>query len=119
MLDDKFFVTQEAQPRPVTLSDGSVHTVHFREPTAGQLRAYYLAEHSTDDEVRAGAQALLIAACVCEPDGKPGMTREKAATLKLEAATALMAEILALQSARSASAKKPSPPGATDGSGTS
>lgn len=119
MLDSAFFVSGELTPRPVTLQDGTVHTVHFREVSASEVRAYQLAEQSEDEAVRANALSVLICACVCDPDGKPALTREQALKLKPKAANALLSEVMALNGMRSAEAKKPSPPEDSAGSGTS
>lgn len=119
MLHEAFFVSAQLHERPVTLADGSVHRLHFRELSAAQVRGYQLAEKSPDPEVQAGAIAMLIAASVCEPDGKPAMTAERARELKPRAANALMAEILTLNGLAADTAKKPSPSGEQAGSGTS
>lgn len=118
-MDDAFFVSPALQERPVTLADGSVHRLHFRELSAAQVRGYQIAEKSEDDQVRAGAIAKLIAASVCEPDGKAAMTYERALELKPQPSNALMAEILAINGLAADAAKKPSPPEAPTGSGES
>lgn len=119
MLDDSFFVSQSLHERPVTLPNGSTHRLHFRELTAAQVRGYQIAERSQDEEVQAGAIAKLIAASVCEPDGSPAMTYERARTLKPQAANALMGEILTINGMAADAAKKPSPPAEQNGSGES
>jgi hypothetical protein len=118
-MDDAFFVSQALQERPVTLPDGSVHRLHFRELSAADVRGYQIAEKSDDEVVQAGAVAKLIAVSVCEPDGRPAMTYERAMLLKPKAANMLMAEILAINGMAADAAKKPSPPEAPTGSGES
>ena len=119
MLNDAFFVSATLHERPVTLADGSTHRLHFRELSAAQVRAYQLAERSPDEEVQAGAIAKLISTSVCEPDGTPAMTYDRARHLKPAAANALMAEILVINGMAGDQAKKPSPSGEPAGSGTS
>lgn len=119
MLDGAFFVSETLHERPVTLPDGSTHRLHFRELSAAQLRAYQLAERSQDEEVQCGAIAKLIAASVCESDGRPALTYERARLLKPFAANALTEQILAINGMAVEAAKKTSPPGALNGSGTS
>lgn len=119
MLDESFFISPQLHERPVTLADGSTHRLHFRELTASQVRGYQLAEGSDDEEVQAGAIAKLIAASVCESDGRPAMTYERAQQLRPKAANALMAQIMQINGMASDQAKKPSPPEAPSGSGTS
>lgn len=119
MLNDAFFVSTTLHERPVTLPDGSTHRLHFRELSAAQVRGYQIAERSADEEVQAGAIAKLIASSVCEPDGTPAMTYDRARLLKPQAANALMAEILAINGMAADQAKKASPSGEPGGSGTS
>lgn len=119
MLHDAFFISAQLHERPVTLPDGSTHRLHFRELSAVEVRGYQIAERSQDEEVKAGAIAKLIAASVCEPGGALAMTYERARLLKPRAANALLAEILSINGMAADDAKKPSPPGASDGSGTS
>lgn len=119
MLDDAFFVSASLQERPVTLPNGTTHHLHFRELSAAQVRGYQIAERSGDEQVQAGAIAKLIAASVCDPDGKQAMTYERALTLKPQAANVLMAEILSINGMAADAAKKPSPPAEPSGSGES
>lgn len=119
MLDAAFFISPELHQRPVELPDGSKYTLHFRELAVSQMRAYQLAQQAEDEEVRAGAVAKLIAFSVCEPDGTPALTYEKALTLRPLAANALMAVIYALNGEAGTQAKKPLPSEETAGSGTS
>lgn len=116
-LDPSLFVSDTVFDRPVTLADGSQHTFWFKEVPAVAFRAFQIAEHSFDDEVRASSMCKLIAASVCEPDGKPAMTFEQAQKLKPAVMNALMKEVLLVNKIGSA-AKKDSPPEGNAGSGT-
>lgn len=88
------FVSSEVQPREVELPDGSKHTLHFKALPAVEFRRFQLAEFSTDDEKKAASVTHLIAASVCDPDGRPAMTVKDAERLHPLAANALMAAIL-------------------------
>lgn len=115
-LDDSLFVTDTLHERPVKLPDGRTHTLHFRELPAQDF-IQYRAELSSDDEsVRQLAPARLIARALANPDGTDALTMDKAATLKLPAAEAMMR---ALMEANSFIAKKDSPSAAESGSSTS
>lgn len=96
MLSDSLFVSATLHERTVKLPDGSEHVLHFKELPAVAFRAFHLAEHSKDEDVQVGSMAKLIAASLCEPDGKPALTYEKALQLKPGAANALVAEILSI-----------------------
>ena len=91
---ESFFVSDDVHERKVELADGSGHTLHFRELPAVEFRKFGLAERSEDDEVRAEAMVRLIAASLCEPDGKPAMTLDQARKLKSHVAAALFDAVL-------------------------
>lgn len=93
-LPSSFFAVSEAQPREVTLPDGSKHTLHFKELPAVEFRKFQLSEASENEDVRAMSIAKLIAASLVEPDGKPAITLKDAAKLNGAAANAIMAAIL-------------------------
>lgn len=113
-LADGFFVSATVHERKVTLADGSEHTLHFREVPAGEYRRFMLAEASDDEDVRIGSLARLIAASVCEADGKPALTYEQASRLKPTAANALLEAVLAVNAPGKLSEPEPN-----NGSGTS
>ena len=82
MLDSSFFASAEVQKREVTLADGKKHTLYFKELPAIEFTRYFNAVNSKDEDIALLASAKLIAAGVCEADGKPAVTVEQAATLK-------------------------------------
>jgi hypothetical protein len=94
MLPESLFVTAEVFERPVTLPDGSRHVLHFRQLSAVEFRRFQIAEQSDDDEKRAASMARLIAASLCDADGKPALTAAKAASLNAAATNAIMGAIL-------------------------
>lgn len=122
-LPAEFFVSGSLEAKPVALEDGTEHTLWFRQVSAMEYRRFQLAEHSDDDDVRAGSMARLIAASLCNPDGTPALTLERAAQLKPRAAGALLTAVLevnGLASRKAGEQGNAHPPGAgTSGSGTS
>lgn len=117
-LSDSLFVSAQIHERTVTLGDGQKHTLFFKELPAVDFRAYQLAEHSADEAVKVTSMPKLIALSVCEPDGTPAMTLDRAKTLRPEVMIAIFHEILNLNRI-GAQAKNSSPPEAKSGSGTS
>lgn len=93
-LPASLFVSAEIRAREVALPDGSKHTLNFKELAAIEFRRFQLAEQSDDDEKRAASMGKLIAASLCDPDGKPAITEAKARTLNPAAMNAIMAAIL-------------------------
>jgi hypothetical protein len=82
LLDPINFVSAAVHAREVTLADGKVHTLHFREVDAATYAEVLGAIRSKDETERKTAVAKLIAACVCNQDGTPALTEEQAARLK-------------------------------------
>ena len=112
-----FFVSPEIHERTVELADGSKHVLHFRELPSSEYRKFQIAEQSDDEEVRAGSMAKLIAASVCEADGKPAMTYEQALRLKPGPCNALFTAVLSLNGVGTQGKAQPSVE--SSGSGTS
>ena len=97
---ESFFVSDQIHERKVALADGTEHTLHFRELPAVEFRKFGIAERSEDDEVRAEAMVRLIAASLCELDGKPAMTLDRARRLKSYVAASLFDAVLDVNRAR-------------------
>ena len=57
---------------------------------------FYLAEQSSDEDKQAASMAQLIAASLCEPDGKTCLTIKQALKLTSSAANAIVGEILSI-----------------------
>lgn len=93
---DGFFVSTEVHARKVKLADGSEHDLHFRELPSSEFRRFHLAESSDDEDVRISSMAKLIAASLCEVDGKPAITVKQALQLKPAAANALIDAVLSV-----------------------
>lgn len=94
MLSDSLFVSTEVHERAVKLPNGQTHTLHFRELSEKVFSQYRKALRSEDLAEREGASAFLISESLCEPDGTPAITIEKAAALKPAAMNAIIAAIL-------------------------
>lgn len=94
MLDDSLFVSTAVQERTVTLPDGKKHVLFFKELPAIEFRRFYLASQSADENVKIYAIANLIAAGLCDTDGKPAITAEKAAQLKAGAMNEIFMALL-------------------------
>lgn len=94
MINSALFVSDSIIERKVTLSDGSEHTLYFKELPAIEFRRFYLAERSGDDDKEAEAMAKLISASLCDADGKPAVTFKQALKLKTSAMQAISTEIL-------------------------
>ena len=94
MLPSSFFVSTELHIRNVTLPDGSVHALSFRELPAVEFRKFNLDEASDDENKRADSMYRLISVSLVNPDGSPALTVNEARNLKGAAANSLMEAIL-------------------------
>lgn len=94
MLDKSFFVSAELQEQEVELADGSKHILYFKELPAIEFRRFALAEQSDNENVRATSIAKLIAASLCEADGKSAITFDQALNLKASALNAIFEAML-------------------------
>lgn len=117
MLDSRFFVSTEIHQRDVTLPDGSVHTLHFKELPATQYRRFIMAERHADPDVRAASIVTLIAASMCDEQGNPAITLEQAALLRTAASSAIFEAVMDVNG--KGLEKKSSTPEQTTTSGTS
>lgn len=82
MLDSSLFASTVVQEREIKLPDGKTHTLYFKELPAIEFSRYFNAVNSKDEDVQLLASAKLIAAGLCDPDGKQALTVEQAAQLK-------------------------------------
>ena len=115
-LNESFFVSEKLHEKSVTLPDGSNHILHFREVPAPVFIRFREQQNSADEAVRSAAIANLVAASLCEPDGKPAITVERAMKLNVAAAQALVTAVLEVNEFQG---KKPSPSEAESGSSSS
>jgi endoglucanase Acf2 len=94
MLDKILFVSTEVQEKKVTLPDGSVHSLYFKELPAVEFRRFAIAEQSDNDDIKACSLAKLISVSLCDADGKPAITFDQALQLKASAMTAIFEAML-------------------------
>lgn len=94
MINDALFVSDAVVSKTVKLGDGSEHVLHFKELPAIEFRRFYLAERSGDEDKQAEAMAKLIAASLCDADGKPAVTVKQALKLKSSAMNAISTAIM-------------------------
>lgn len=94
MLNELLFVSDKVIAKEVTLSDGTIHTLYFKELPAIEFRKFYLAEQSSDEDVQATSIAKLITASLVDENGKPAITLKQALQLKGTAMTAISNAIM-------------------------
>jgi hypothetical protein len=94
MLDNAFFVSTELHEREVELADGSKHVLYFKELPAIEFRRFALAEQSENENIKATSIAKLIAASLCDADGKMAITFEQALNLKASAMNSIFEAML-------------------------
>lgn len=85
MLGDAFFVSPSVNKRTVRLPDGTEHELYFRKVSSYDYSRFIAHAGSKVPDERAEAAHILVAASLCEADGKPAITVERARTLKPEA----------------------------------
>lgn len=95
-LDPSLFISDTVHERTVELGDGTKHKMHFRELTNPDLLRFTFAERSDDEDVRAESRARLVAASLCDENGKPVLPFEHAIRLKPQVLSAFFAEVLAV-----------------------
>lgn len=83
-------------PREVTFSDGTTETVYFRQTSAGQVRLWRAAEASDDDAERCFAMQRLVAASLCDAEGKPVITEAESQNLTSSGLTDLFPHVIAV-----------------------
>lgn len=93
-LDPALFISDEIHAREVELGDGKKYKFHFRELPNPEMLKFHFAESSQDDDVRSTARAKLVAASLCDSEGKPGLTFEAAVRLKPEVLAAFFLTVL-------------------------
>ena len=84
MLGDAFFVSPSVNKRTVKLADGTEHELYFRKVSSYDYNRFIQNWTSKVPDERAEAPHLLVVASLCESDGKPVLTMDKAKQLKSE-----------------------------------
>ena len=93
MLDDSLFAGSDLHKRDVDVG-GKTVGLWFKELPAVDFIRFHSLTSSADEDVRAGAAAKLIAACVVNPDGTQAMSCDKAMTLKTKPLNAIFSAVL-------------------------
>ena len=99
MLDDDLFVSDAPIAREVEIG-GKLRTLHFRELPAVEFIRFSRRAQDGSDDLRDGAAAKLVAASVCNPDGTPAMSYERALQLKSGPLNAIFAVVLEINGRR-------------------
>lgn len=76
------------------MPDGTVHKLHFRQLPAVEFRKFLFAENSRDEDTQASSAPRLVAASLCDADGKLALTRAQAMKLNPPALKALLSAVL-------------------------
>ncbi len=93
MLDDSLFAGSDLHKRDVDVGGKTVE-LWFKELPAVDFIRFHALTSSADENVRAGAAAKLISACVVNPDGTAAMSYDKALTLKTKPLNAIFSAVL-------------------------
>lgn len=104
----KILTSNAPVAREVKFSDGTTETVHFRQVSAGQMRRWRAAEQSGDDEIRAFAMQRLVAASLCDAEGKLVLTDAESQNLTPNGLTDIFPHVMAVSGVGD-DAKKSSP----------
>lgn len=94
MLGDTFFVSPSVNKRTVKLADGTEHELYFRKVSSYDYSRFIAHWSHNDPTIKADAALVLVSASLCEADGKPVITVEKARSLKPEALDPMFAAAL-------------------------
>lgn len=100
-LDDSLFVGADIHARQVEVAPGKTVELWFKELPAVDFMRFHTQNSSEDEAIRSGAAALLVAACVVNPDGTPAMTHQRALQLKSKPLNAIFAAVLEVNGASS------------------
>ena len=98
MIDASLFVSDTIHEREVAVGKGKIVKLHFKELPAIDFVRFHSALQGKNDDARAGAAATLIAASLCEPDGAPALTLERAMQLKTVPMNAIFNAVLEVNS---------------------
>lgn len=118
VLPEDLFVSEKPVARDIQLNGDTKHTLHFREVADAVLQRYFRALDSTDEDVRAGARAVLISHSLCDDGGTPALTVVQAARLRSAVMKRMVDIIIDIHTIKPA-AGNDSAPGEKTGSGTS
>lgn len=98
-LDDDLFAGDTLHEQEVEVSPGKKVKLHFRELPAVEFIRFHGVATGGDEDARAGASARLVAAGLCNPDGTPAMSLDRALKLKSGPLKAIFAALLEVNNA--------------------
>jgi hypothetical protein len=93
-LNPALFISATPIPQQVTMPDGSVETLHFRQLSAQDLAKLQEERKSPNADLRTQAQQRLIARCLCDESGGTVLTFEQARNLTAAGVAALLPAVL-------------------------
>ena len=93
-LSEGCFIPDKIEERTVEFADGTREVVHFKHLSNTTFERFSLWANSSNEDVVATANARLLVAGVCEPDGRPALTQAQAELLKRSVARKLLAALL-------------------------
>jgi len=96
MLDKSFFVSPEVVGKDLELKDGSTHKLYFRRVSSYDYQRFLNCLRSSSIDDRGMAYHVLVAASLCDADGKAALTLEKAKELEEAVLERLFAAALEL-----------------------
>lgn len=108
-LSESLFASDKPTARTVEMPDGTKHTLYFRQLPAVEFRRFYNAENSTNEDTRVGSMAKLIAAGLCDENGKAALDYSRALKLNASATNAIFFAIMAVNGLGDKKADQESP----------
>lgn len=96
MLGKDLFVTPSIEERPVKLADGSERKLPFCKVSSFDWQRFVECLRSQDPDQKALSRYVLIAASLCDLDGKPSLSLEKAKSLNHDVADSMFAQALSV-----------------------
>ncbi|WP_288496695.1 phage tail assembly chaperone family protein, TAC [uncultured Stenotrophomonas sp.] len=92
----KILTSNAPVAREVKFSDGTTETVHFRQVSAGQMRRWRAAEASGNEDETCFAMQRLVAASLCDADGKLVLSEVESQNLTANGLTDLFPHVMAV-----------------------
>jgi hypothetical protein len=113
MLPAALFRSDELHKRDITLADGSVHTLHFREMTKAEEQKMRAIAGKDGDHV-----SYMIAVSLCDDQGASVVDEDQAGNLKRGVRNAMVTAIMDINGS-GATVGNGLPPAVSSGSSTS
>jgi len=91
---ESLFISGDVTAKDVTMPNGETHALHFKQVPASAFRRYRKEMADDDDAISDLAVPRLISASMCDANGAPVLTVERAATLKPAAMNEILGAVL-------------------------